>query len=219
MPPFQRARSAEHKEQRSAAFLDAARVLVQEQGAAALTLTGLAARVGVHHSALRRYFSSHKDVLLQLAAEGWARWADRLEATLQGRTLAAAELGEAVARSLLADPLLCDLLANVPLHLEREVTVDRVVAFKEATRGSVARLAAAVEAAAPALGSEAALDVITAANALGATLWQVGHPAAGLQAALAADPTLMLVSPEEFEPTFVRLLSATCAGLGGGAGE
>jgi|HubBroStandDraft_3_1064219.scaffolds.fasta_scaffold09792_4 AcrR family transcriptional regulator len=70
---FQRART-EQKRQRAAAIVEAARSPALETGVASVTLTGVANRAGVHYSAVRRYFTSHKEVLLHLAAEGWVRW-------------------------------------------------------------------------------------------------------------------------------------------------
>jgi AcrR family transcriptional regulator len=210
---FQRARSAESKEQRARSLVDAARSIAAENGVAAVTLTEIADRAGVHHSAMRRYFPSHKDVLLQLAAEGWDHWADRVSTALDGRQVAPAELASVLAGTLAADPLFCDLLANVPLHFEHEVATARVVEFKRASRDAVLRIAEAVSTAAPSLGRSRSVDVITAANALAATLWQVTHPAAGLRAAFLADPELALVPPDDFQGPLTRLLAATCEGL------
>ncbi|GII52725.1 transcriptional regulator [Planotetraspora thailandica] len=214
-PAFQRARSAESKQQRARSLVDAARSLALEKGVAAVTLSAIAERAGVHHSAMRRYFDSHKDVLLQLAAEGWHRWADETTEALRDRQVNAAELARTLVATLAADPLFCDLLANVPLHLEHEVTVDRVVEFKKTSREAVLRLTRAIATATPSLGTARALDVVTAANALAATLWQATHPAPTLRAAFAADPTLTLVKPDDFRDTLTRLLTATCAGLTG----
>ena len=71
---FQRARTEDKKRQRAAAIVEAARSLALESGVASVTLTGVANRAGVHYSAVRRYFTSHKEVLLHLAAEGWVRF-------------------------------------------------------------------------------------------------------------------------------------------------
>src|SRR5246500_3537273 len=71
---FQRARTEENKRQRAAALVEAARSLALETGVASVTLTAVANRAGIHYSAVRRYFTSHKEVLLHLAAEGWERW-------------------------------------------------------------------------------------------------------------------------------------------------
>jgi AcrR family transcriptional regulator len=71
---FQRARTEENKRRRAAALVEAARSLAVESGVASVTLTAVAGRAGIHYSAVRRYFTSHKEVLLHLAAEGWVRW-------------------------------------------------------------------------------------------------------------------------------------------------
>lgn len=57
-----------------AALVEAARSLALDSGVASVTLTDVASRAGVHHSAVLRYFTSHKEMLLQLAAEGWVQW-------------------------------------------------------------------------------------------------------------------------------------------------
>ncbi|EUA71825.1 tetR-family transcriptional regulator [Mycobacteroides abscessus subsp. bolletii 1513] len=62
--------------------MEAARSLAVESGVTSVTLTAVANRAGVHYSAVRRYFSSHKEVLLHLAAEGWTRWSATVCAAL-----------------------------------------------------------------------------------------------------------------------------------------
>jgi AcrR family transcriptional regulator len=176
-PSFQRARSAENKHQRASALVEAARFLARETGVKSVTLTAVADRAGVHHSAVRRYFSSHKDVLLHLAAEGWTRWSNTVCDTLRAQgPVAASTVAEVLARGLDADPLFCDLLANVPLHLERDVGIERVATFKRVSRAAVVSMADAIDNALPGLGPRGALDIVTAANALAATVWQVAHP-------------------------------------------
>jgi AcrR family transcriptional regulator len=211
-PPFQRARSAESKQQRAQSLVDAARALALEQGAAGVTLTAVANRAGVHHSAMRRYFTSHKDVLLHLAADGWSRWAGAVRGELAGRTVSVTELATVLTATLCADPLFCDLLANVPLHLEHDVPVESVIEFKKTGRHAVETIASAIRDSAPSL-ADSAIDVVTAANALAATLWQATHPAAPLAEAIRRDPSLSLVEPGDFEDILGRLLAATCEGL------
>jgi AcrR family transcriptional regulator len=213
VPSFQRARSPESKRQRSQALVEAARSLALEKGVASVTLTAVAGRAGVHHSAVRRYFDSHKDVLLQLAAEGWNSWSGAVCQALRGRTVTPGELAEVLATTLAADPLLCDLLANVPLHLEHDVDVEQVIEFKNNSRDAIAAMAEAITSAAPSLSDGSALDVVLAADALAATLWQVAHPADALAAALQRDPSLSIISITDFTGTLIRLLTATCAGL------
>lgn len=75
---FQRARTEENKRRRAAALVEAARSLAVESGVASVTLTAVAGRAGIHYSAVRRYFSSHKEVLMHLAAEGWVRFSEKV---------------------------------------------------------------------------------------------------------------------------------------------
>src|SRR5262249_1912744 len=72
---FRRARTEENKRQRAAALVEAARSLAGETGVASVTLTALASRAGIHYSAVRRYHLP-QEVLLHLAAEGWAQWSN-----------------------------------------------------------------------------------------------------------------------------------------------
>ncbi|MFJ2647637.1 TetR family transcriptional regulator [Streptomyces sp. NPDC087420] len=213
-PSFQRARSAENKRRRAGALMEAARSLALEHGVASVTLTAVADRAGVHHSAVRRYFSSHKDVLLQLAAEGWASWSEAVRDGLGAVTpVTPAAVAEVLARALEADPLFCDLLANVPVHLEHDVDIERVTAFKHVSRAAVDSMAGAIEDALPGLDSRGALDVVTAANALAATLWQVAHPPEALARVYAGDRTVAPSWALDFAPTLTRLLTATVVGI------
>jgi AcrR family transcriptional regulator len=211
---FQRARSAENKRQRATALLEAARSVALETGVASVTLTAVAHRAGVHHSAVRRYFSSHQDILLQLGAEGWTRWSQRVGDALRPQApVTAGIVAEVLASALDADPLFCDLLANVPLHLEHDVEVERVGEFKRVSRAAVESIADAIEDALPGIGPAGALDIVTAANALAATLWQVAHPPEALAKAYAEDQTIAPTWALDFAPTLTRLLTATCVGL------
>lgn len=213
---FQRARTVEKKRQRATALVEAARSLAMENGVASVTLTDVANRAGIHYSAVRRYFSSHKEVLLHLAAEGWVRWSETVCAGLDGPgPMSPSRVAETLANGLAADPLFCDLLANLHLHLEHEVNIDRVIELKRIGDAAVTSLAEAIERSLPALGRSGALDVLLAAYSLAAPLWQMAHPPEGLSDAY-ADATE--VPPEwniDFVAALTRLLTATCVGLSG----
>jgi AcrR family transcriptional regulator len=213
-PVFQRARSEANKRQRSEALMEAARSLAAEGGVASVTLTAMADRAGVHHSAVRRYFASHKDVLLQLAGQGWLRWSDTVSKDLRGaESMTPGQVARTLAAGLAADPLFCDLLANVPLHLEHEVTIDRVVEFKRVSMTAFTAIAESIQHALPALGRQGALDALTAAYALAATLWQIARPPAALAAAYADGSVAAPDWDLDFVPALTRLLTATCTGL------
>jgi AcrR family transcriptional regulator len=211
---FQRARTEDKKRQRAAALVEAARSLALESGVASVTLTDVASRAGVHYSAVRRYFTSHKEVLLHLAVEGWARFSDTVCASLaEAGDMSPARVAEALAQGLAADPLFCDLLANLHLHLEHEVELERVLELKQVSNVAVLSLTDAIENALPKLGRSGAFDVLLAAYSLAAPMWQMANPPKRLvdEYAKRAD-----VPPDwkiDFTAALTRLITAICVGL------
>lgn len=213
--PFRRARTEENKRQRAAALMEAARSLALETGVASVTLTAVAGRAGIHYSAVRRYFTSHKEVLLHLAAEGWVRWSNAVcEQLGTPGPMSPLRVAETLATSLAADTLFCDLLANLHLHLEHEVEVGRVVEVKRISTAAALTIADAIEHALPRLGRSGAFDMLMASYSLAATLWQIANPPERLADAYAAE--LEVLPPEwnlDFTSALTRLLAATCTGL------
>jgi AcrR family transcriptional regulator len=104
---YQRARSDEHKLQRAAAFLDAARTVALRDGVHGTTLVAIAQAAGLHHSAVRRYFPSRDAVLLRRGVDGEELLSFKHEAMAAlGRIVAAIstaapDLGSEGARSLM----------------------------------------------------------------------------------------------------------------------
>ena len=84
VPDFKRARSAAAKQLRESAILEAARELGAERGIRQITLTDIAEAVGMHKSALLRYFETREEIFLRLTAEGWREWSAALRAELDG---------------------------------------------------------------------------------------------------------------------------------------
>jgi AcrR family transcriptional regulator len=210
---FQRARSPEHKEQRAADLLAAARSLAAEQGARTVTLTAIATRADVHVSGVRRYFASREDILLALAAEYWDEWAAGLTAGLEEHPVRdAGELAELLAGSLAARPLFCDLQAHVPLSLEREASVEAIRSFKVTGLAAADRIAEAMSTALPELSPAAARDVVGGTTAMAATLWQVAHPSPPAARLYREDPRLGHAAVD-FVPRLTRLVTALVTGL------
>jgi AcrR family transcriptional regulator len=211
---FQRARTEDKKRQRAAALVEAARSLALESGVASVTLTDVASRAGVHYSAVRRYFTSHKEVLLQLAAEGWVRWSDTVSEDLRDAgPVSPSRVAKALADGLAADPLFCDLLANLHLHLEHEVEIDRVLEVKRISNAAVVSLADTIEHALPGLGRAGAFDVLLAAYSLAAPLWQIANPPKKLADAYAEGTDVPPDWNIDFTSALTRLITATCVGL------
>src|ERR1700748_756815 len=175
---FQRARSTQAKQQREAAILAAATELGSARGIRQVTLTDIAEAVGMHKSAMLRYFETREQIFLRLTALGWREWSPALRRRLGELPPAPppAEIATAFADSLVARPMFCDLLAQAPLNLERNVSLESVRAFKLVTLEEVAGICADLARLLD-LTEEQAVDVIATATSLAGAMWQMATPA------------------------------------------
>jgi AcrR family transcriptional regulator len=209
---FQRAYSRHHKQQRAADLMAAARTLGARDGVRAVTLTAIATQAGVHASAVRRYYASREEILLALAEEGYRDWADDIATRLAGRQdVTSGELAGILTASLAERPLFCDLLTHVTLSLEREVSFERVRAFKSVAIVAVGTLVDAITAASR-LSHDQSSDLVTGIIAMTAPLWQAGHPAETLTRLYAEQPAMAHIGVD-FEPTLTRLITALIDGM------
>jgi AcrR family transcriptional regulator len=189
--PFERARSAAAKQERERAILDAARQLGEQRGIRAITLTNIADAIGMHKSALLRYFETREEIYLQLTAAGWREWSAALRADLASHADATSrQIAVAFSDSLTARPLFCDLLAHTPLNLERHVSVEAVRAFKLVTHAEVDDIVVALHRVRPALSEADSIDVIATATSLAGALWQMANPSPEVAALYRSDPRL-----------------------------
>jgi AcrR family transcriptional regulator len=196
--------------------MEAARTLGLRDGVRAVTMTAIAAQAGVHASAVRRYYDSREEILLTLAEEGYRSWSHDIATQLNGRTgVGSDELARILTASLVKCPLFCDLLTHVTLNLEREVTYERVRAFKTVAIASVGDLVDAI-AEASALDHVQASDLVIAVIAMAAPLWQAGQPAETLTRLYAEEPAMAHIGID-FEPTLTRLIAALCNGMSRGS--
>ncbi|ACU71475.1 transcriptional regulator, TetR family [Catenulispora acidiphila DSM 44928] len=222
-PQFERARSAEAKQAREAAILEAAARLALEHGIRTVTLTDIAEAVGMHKSAMLRYFETREDIFLQLATTAWREWSasvrDQLARLSAGTgrgarrrewEQTAGEVAAALASSLVSRPLFCDLLAHTPLNLERNVSVDRVRAFKILAIAEVAAIAATLSTITP-LSVNEATSVVTTATAMAGALWQMAAPRTTLRTLYESDPDLAH-AVVDVEPRLTDILSALITG-------
>lgn len=215
-PAFQRARSAQAKQEREDAILEAARALGGQRGVRDVTLTDIAAAVGMHKSALLRYFETREQIFLRLTAEGWREWSGAVRGDLGRRTHATAdEVAGTIAATLAARPMFCDLLAQAPLNLERNVSIDSVRDFKlvtlkeiELIHEQMRRLLGLTE-----LGT---VDLIATATSMAGALWQMATPGPRLRELYVSDPRLGH-AVVEVEPRLRRVLAAFLTGIDAGA--
>jgi AcrR family transcriptional regulator len=216
---FQRARSPEAKRLREAAILEAARVLGAECGIRQVTLTDIAARAGMHKSALLRYFETREEIFLRLTAAGWQEWSLALAARIRESTEPGpATVAQAFAATLAQRGMFCDLLAQAPLNLERNVSVGAVRDFKLATLAARQDIFAALDERLPSLGRDDSLDLVATAVALAGAFWQIATPGPEIAALYRSDPRLAH-AVIEIEPRLTRILTATIRGMEGASAQ
>ena len=203
----QRARSASAKQQRSRDILAAARRLATTRPVRDITLTDVAAEVCLHKSAMLRYFETREQIFLSVAAEEWQQWCAEVVAQLADAPDPAALL----AHSLAARPLFCDLLAQVPLNLERNVSFEVVWHYKTtvlaARRPLMAELRRRLS-----LTEQQAADLIATATSMAGALWQMAAPGTALRAFYESHPDLAH-AVVDVEPRLTRILTALVAGM------
>ena len=197
---FQRARRPEQKRQRQDAILDAARELALRHGVRNVSLADIADLVGIHKSALLRYFETREQIFLELTAQAWRDWARALHAELDGASAgsarsatsagSAALVADVVARSFADRPLLCDLIPHTALNLERNVSPDGVRRYKLTSLGAVSNAAGLVHRVLPDLTAEECHEFISAMANLAGSLWQISNPPPALAELYASDPEL-----------------------------
>jgi len=183
------------------------------KGVRNVSLADIAAEVGVHKSALLRYFETREEIYLHLTAEGWQDWVDGMRGDLAqlpvGSVTGVAQL---IARTLADRPLLCDLMTHAPLTLERNVSLEAVRSFKLAALAALADITEQIRRVLPPLTDADVMDLVGAVTAIAAGLWQTTHPPAALVALYAEDPRLGHAQVE-FTPSLQRLSEVVLTGL------
>jgi AcrR family transcriptional regulator len=208
---FQRARSDEAKQQRQADILAAATRLGAERGIRQVTLTDIAEAVGMHKSALLRYFETREQIFLNLTAAGWREWSPELQKELSRCTPDPPGFAQAFASTLVDRPMFCDLLAQAPLNLERNVSIEAVKAFKLVTLEEVTAIVGAQQRVLG-LTEEQGVDVIATATSMAGALWQMATPGDEVQALYRSDPRLAH-AVVAVGPRLTRVLTAILTGF------
>jgi AcrR family transcriptional regulator len=216
---FQRARSEEQREARRQAILGAAAVMLAEMPVAEVTLNELSRRAGLAKSNVLRYFESREAVLLELLDSAWQDWLAQLDSELADAVVAgdpvpsrADQLAAAVAASLAARPMLCDLISAQAAVLERNVSPQVAAQYKRASIAGISALGALLLRSVPELGEPDAFRLAGAAVMTTAALWPHTQPSAAMLAAYAADPALAAMRLD-FTATLREVLEVLTAGL------
>jgi AcrR family transcriptional regulator len=216
---FQRARSEEQREARRQAILGAAAAMLAEMPVAEVTLNELSRRAGLAKSNVLRYFESREAVLLELLDSAWQDWLAQLDAELADAVMTgdpvasrADQLAAALAASLAARPMLCDLISAQAAVLERNVSPQVAAQYKRASIAGISALGALLLRSVPELGEPDAFRLAGAAVMTTAAVWPHTQPSAAMLAAYAADPALAAMRLD-FTATLREVLEVLTAGL------
>lgn len=132
---YLRARSAEQKEERRRHLLDTAKLLLLEiPDVHDLGINELARCAQMTKSNVYRYFESSEAVLLTVLVEEFMIWRTELGVALsrEARCRGTIEhIARAFSATVAARPLLCRLASVFPSILERNVSAERMVGFKQ----------------------------------------------------------------------------------------
>jgi AcrR family transcriptional regulator len=210
---FQRARRPEQKRQRETTILQAARELALREGIRNISLADIAGEIGMHKTALLRYFETREEIYLRLADEAWQDWANVLGTQLKALSTGDVHgVAEAFGRTLNDRPFLCDVFTHATLNLERNVSVATLLNFKLSAYTAVRALSNAVRVPLPDLKEDDSLDLVGAVTAIAAALWQIVHPPRVVEQIYAENPTLSL-GLNDFVATIARFTETLVLGM------
>lgn len=216
---FQRARSEEQREARRQAILGTAASMLAEMPVAEVTLNELSRRAGLAKSNVLRYFESREAVLLELLAAAGQDWLVQLDRDLPVALGPAApvtsrcgQLAAAVAASLAARPMLCDLISAQAAVLERNVSPQVAAQYKRASVAGIDVLASLMRRCVPELSEQDAVKLAGATIMITGALWPHTQPSAAMLAAYEADPELAAMRLD-FTATIREVVEVMSAGL------
>jgi AcrR family transcriptional regulator len=219
MAVFQRARSQEQREARRQAILGAAAAMLAEMPVAEVTLNELSRRAGLAKSNVLRYFESREAVLLELLDSAWQDWLVQLDQDLAGTvdsaapaTVRCSQLAGAIAASLAARPMLCDLISAQAAVLEHNVSPQVAAQYKRASLTGIGALGGLMLRCVPELGEQDAVKLAGATVMTAGALWPHTQPSAAMLAAYEADPELAAMRLD-FTATAREVIEVMSAGL------
>lgn len=114
------------------------------------------------------------------------------------------------AKTLASRPMFCDLLAQAPLNLERNVSLDAVRAFKLIALNEVKAIGSELKRRLG-LSSRQAADTIATATSMAGALWQMATPGPQVSALYLSEPELAHAIVD-VEPRLTRILEGLITG-------
>ena len=217
-PIFEQVAIPQHPRLRSEAILETARDLALARDVRSVSMTSIARAAGIPRTTLLRFFASREQIFLVLASWAWRDWAEAVEQVLPAASTDSRQLAVVLTESLAERPLFCDLLAQAPLNLEYNVSLEALHKYKLQTLVASAAAGDAVVAALTRLGlfvsPETGQELVSMIIAQAAMIWQSSHPTQRL-AELYAQDLQLAPAAIEFVPHMVQFITLLIMGHGG----
>lgn len=211
---WQRAHSAEQKEQRREAILGAAADLFRERSIADISIGEVAERAGLAKGSVYRYFTTKEEVFLALFLQALGAWFDEILPMLRGlpRDTSPSDVAALVVRTLAPREPMLRLLAVNSCDLEQNLSLEAARASKRWMLDHIVIAGATFEAALPALPEGGGVRAILRLGALVSGLWPMGHPVGPMKKVLASPKMapLRVDFHGELEASFAALLAGMC---------
>lgn len=189
----QRARSAEEKASREAAFVAAARRALEAQSYDDVTVADLASRAGLTKASAYLYFATKESLFLRVIEIELEAWFATLEAALKKTKPAA--VPALIARTLSEAPVLLHLLTLLHGRIEQNLTLAELTRFKLFLGDALARVGGALEARL-ALPKGAGARLLLRTHALTIGLRQMAEPPDLVRQVIRANPALAGMTPD-----------------------
>lgn len=183
---YQRARRPEQKEERRRHLLATAKAALQAgMDVRELGLNELARQAQMTKSNVYRYFENREALLLAILEEESTHWRNDLGARLAAAPRVTPEMiARDFASASAAHPLMCHLFSILPSIIERNVSTERLTAFKRSSLELISDVAMQLHRLAPALPLTAYVAFLRLAIALMIGLWPLASPAVALNSVL-----------------------------------
>lgn len=194
---FARARSDEQRAARRATILStAAQLLGEGTRVADLSLNELARHVGLAKSNVLRYFETREAVLLSLLDDVYGEWLSALETELTTTDARAASestvdrVAAAISRTVVARPVLSELIANSSMVLEHNVSAEIAADYKRSAYAQAVRLVTLVEGQVGPLSDPSRIALAASVNLVIGGAWGMCRPSPGMAEAYHVHPEL-----------------------------
>lgn len=157
--------------------------MLAEMPVTEISLRELSRRVGLAKSNVLRYFETREEVFLELLDRAARQWLEELNTTL-ATTNGPDEVAARFADSLVAQPLLCELISVTASVLERNISIDVARRFKLSTMDISVILGGMVRERVPGLTEEGAAHFVAVSLVIVAGLWPFAHPTEAVRTAI-----------------------------------